>query len=74
MEMYQEYRAALIELLNSINQEVGMSEENKVLILHLLNTQKKISAFTNWVKENMRDGTLQATEPEICRAAVQAAK
>ena len=74
MAMYQEYRAALISLVNSIERENGLEEENKVLLLHKLNSMEKISKFGRWIGSKMVDGHLQATETEICRAAVQAAK
>ena len=74
MATYQEYRKALIQLVNSIDAKIGLEEENTVLILHKLNTEEKIIRFNEWVKSRMKDGKLQATETEICRAAVQAAK
>ena len=74
MTLYQEYRKALVELVNSIDAENGLEEENAVLILHKLNSEEKISRFAKWVESRLVNGTLQATETEICRAAVQAAK
>lgn len=68
------YRKALVTLINSINDVVPMEMENQVLLLHKLNTEKKIVRFNEWVKSKMRGERLQATETEICRAAVQAAK
>lgn len=68
------YRKALIALLHSIDEEIPLSESNKVLILHLLNTEEKIGKFNEWVKSNLKEGKLQATEAEIVRAAVQASK
>lgn len=74
MTMYLEYRKALIELLNSIKAEIGLDEEDAVLILYKLDSVKKISMFNRWIGSKLRDGKLQATETEICRAAVQIAK
>lgn len=74
MEMYQKYRKALVELVNSIDAENGLEEENAVLILHKLNSEERISRFAKWVESRLVDGKLQATETEICRAAVQAAR
>ena len=74
MLMYQEYRNALISLVNSIERENGLEEANKVLLLHKLDSEEKISKFGKWVRSKMVNGKLQATETEICRAAVQAAK
>jgi hypothetical protein len=74
METYQEYRKGLITLVNAIDRENGLEEENKVLLLYLLNSVEKISKFGRWIGSKMVDGHLQATETEICRAAVQASK
>ena len=74
MTMYPEYRKALIELLNSIKAEIGLDEEDAVLILYKLDSVEKISMFNRWIGSKLRDGKLQATETEICRAAVQIAK
>jgi hypothetical protein len=74
METYQEYRKVLVELVNSIDDEIGLEEENKVLLLHKLNSVEKISRFGEWGRSRLQNGKLQATEAEICRAAVQIAK
>lgn len=74
METYQEYRKTLIRLVNSIEKENGLEEENAVLILHKLDSVEKISKFGQWARSRMKDGKLQATEAEICRAAVQVSK
>ena len=67
-------RKDLIGLVNAIERENGLDEENKVLILHLLNSEKKIVEFIEMLAQKMVNGKLMATETEICRAAVQAAK
>ena len=36
MATYREYRKALIELVNSIENENGLEEENTILLLHLI--------------------------------------
>ncbi len=74
MNLYQEYRKALAGLVNSIDREIGLEEENTVLILHKLNTEEKIFQFNQWVKSRLDGEKLMATETEICRAAVQIAK
>lgn len=74
MATYQEYRTALIELINSIEAEIGLEEENGVLLLHLLDSKEKISRFSNLLRGKMVDGKLQATEVEVCRAAVKASE
>ncbi len=74
MTEYQEYRRALVGMVNSIDAEVGLEEENTVLLLHLLNNELKIIYFNEWVKSKLDGETLQATETEICRAAVHVSK
>ncbi len=68
------FRKALVQLLHSIDEEIHLSESNKVLILHLLDTEDKIIKFNVWVKNNLKEGKLKATEAEIARAAVQTSK
>ena len=74
MNLYPEYRKVLVRLVNSIDKEIGLEEENAVLILHKLNTEEKIWEFNQWVKSRLDGEKLMATETEICRAAVQIAK
>lgn len=74
MATYREYRAALIELVNSIEAENGLEESSVILLLHLLDSEEKIVRFNDWVQSRLVNGKLQATETEVCRAAVQAAK
>jgi hypothetical protein len=69
---YKAYREYLLELVDAIRRENGLEEENAVLILHNLSSVEKISRFVEWVKSRMDGEKLQATETEICRAAVQA--
>ena len=64
------YREALIDLICSINNEIPMEMKNQVLIVMKLDTEAKISKFNKWVKQNLKNGKLQATETEIVRAAV----
>ena len=68
------YRKALIELICSINNEIPLEEKNQVLMVMILDTEEKISNFNGWVKKNLKDGKLEATEEEIVRAAVKASK
>ena len=44
------YRKALIELIGSINFEIGLSKENQVLIVLKLDTEEKIIMFNYWIK------------------------
>ena len=66
------YREALLSLINSINQVIPLKEENQVLIVMKLNTERKIVIFNEWVKTRLKgENDLQATEEEIVRAAVR---
>lgn len=73
-EEYEQYRESLLGSINAINREIPLEEKNQVLIVWKLNTAEKISKFNEWVKSNLKDGKLNATEAEIVRAAVQASK
>ena len=68
------YRKELVALLHSIDEETPLSEGNRIMILHVLNSEEKIKKFVEWVKSNLKEGKLKATEAEIARAAVQASK
>ena len=68
------FRQDLVGLVNAIEKENGLEEENKVMILHLLNSEEKIVLFNEWVQSRLINGKLQATETEICRAAVRVSK
>ncbi len=74
MKDYNPCRRFLVGLVNSIDSEIGLEEEIAELILHELGTWEKILGFNAWVKSKMVKGKLQATETEVCRAAVQIAK
>ena len=71
VERSSPYREALIGLINSIDREISLKEENQVLLVMKLNTEKKIIQFSDWIKQNLKDGKLKATEEEIVRAAVK---
>ena len=71
---YEAFRRELVGLVNSIDAEVGLEEENAVLILYLLNSEEKIVKFNEWIRSRLVNGQLVATEAEICRAAVQVSK
>ena len=74
MEKESPCRTLLAGLVNSIDAEIGIEKENVALILHELNTWRKVLGFNAWVKSKMVNGKLQATETEICIAAAQVAK
>lgn len=71
VEKSSPYREALMRLINSINAEIPLEEKNQVLLVMKLNTEEKIIQFNEWVKSNLKNGKLQATEAEIVRAAVK---
>ncbi len=74
MDKNNPFRKALVQLLHSIDEEIPLSEGNRIMILHVLNTEDKIIKFNEWVKGNLKEGKLKATEAEVARAAVQASK
>ena len=39
-----------------------------------LNTEEKIIKFSNWIKQNLKNGVLEKTETEIVRKAVHIGK
>ena len=65
------YREALISLINSINQQVALTEKNQVLLIMKLNTEEKISEFSKWIKLNLVEEKLMISEEEIVRHAVE---
>ena len=67
-------REALIGLICSIDHEIGLSEENQVLLVLKLDTEEKIFKFSDWVKTRIENDKFVATEAETMRAAVQISK
>ncbi len=65
------FREALISLIHSINVQVPIKEENRVLLLLKLNTQEKIFEFNDWLKSKISGDNLKTTEAEIMRVAVK---
>lgn len=56
----------LIDLINSIGNEINLRDEDKVLMLFHLNTEEKIFTFNRWVGERIKeDGTIDSTPKEI---------
>ena len=68
------YEKALIRLINSIDGQVPLPEEDKVLILLRLDSEEKIKKFNKWVGGRLQGETLNATATEITRAAVKISK
>lgn len=71
---YMEYRRDLLGVMREIDEEIGLEKENVILLLHLLDNAEKIARFFEWLWSSWADGKLQATEVEICRAAVKASE
>ena len=71
---FSQYRQHLLNMVNSINQEIPLAEENQVLIVYKLNTVQKIRKFMDWIGKNLKNGELKSTEQEIVRTAVKIGK
>ena len=65
------YRKKLVTLLQTIEEEIPLSEASYLTIRYHLETEEKIIQFANWVQKNLELGKLKATEEEIVRAAVK---
>ena len=63
------YAKALIGLVVSINNQIPMEKEDQVLLVMLLDSEKKIVAFNEWVKSRLDGEILKATPVEIMAAA-----
>ena len=70
-ERFFQYKEHLLTMINSINSTIPLKEENQVLIVYKLNTVEKIRNFFEWIRHNLQEGNLKATEAEIVRAAVK---
>ena len=68
------YRKALIELIGSINFEIGLSKENQGLIVLKLDTEEKIIMFNYWIKLKIQNQKLCSTESEIMMEVVKISK
>ena len=68
------FRKGLVALLQSIEEQVPLTEGSYLTIRYHLETEEAIVEFNEWVKSTLKEGKLQATEAEIVRAAVQASK
>jgi len=69
------YRAALIELICSINNVIPLKEENQVLIMIQLDTEEKISRFNQWIGTKLTgENELNTTEIEIMHVTAQISK
>ena len=76
MDVLEQYRTAIIDLIVSIDKHaVHLKEKDQVLIVISLDTIAKMRQFNDWVKSKLKgENDLQATETEIVRAAVRIGK
>ena len=68
------YSKALANLIASINEQEPLDMEDRVLIMMKLDTEEKIKRYVEWLRSRFDGETLQATAPEIVRAAVKIGK
>ena len=61
-------RKWLISLVNAMDEEIGLREEDKVLIILQLNTEDKVDQFNDWIKSKIIDEKLIATPIEVMNA------
>ncbi len=74
LEKDNPYRKALVALLQSIEEQIPLTEGAYLTIRYHLETEEAVVKFAEWVGSRLDGDKLQATETEIVRAAVQAAK
>ena len=73
LEKNNPYRNALVALLQSIEEQIPLTEGSYLTIRYHLETEEAVVKFAEWVGSRLDGDKLQATETEIVRAAVQAA-
>ena len=61
-------------LVHSIDAQIPLAEEDRVLIMYSLNTEEKIKRYNEWVKSRLDGETLNATETEVIQTAVKIGK
>ena len=64
-------RKWLISLVNVMDEEIGLREEDKVLIILQLNTEDKVDQFNEWIKTKMVDKKFVATPVEVMNATAR---
>lgn len=65
------YERYLIKLIVSIDGQIPLDREDQLLIALVLDSEEKIVQFNRWIGSKLDGETLQATAPEIVRAAVK---
>ena len=74
LEKDNPYRQALVALLQTIEEQIPLTGGAYLTIRYHLETEEAVVKFAEWVGSRLDGDKLQATETEIVRAAVQAAK
>ena len=64
-------RKWLIGMINAIDDEIGLREEDKVLIMMQLNSEEKLDRFNEWIRENIKDSKLDATPVDVMNATAK---
>ncbi len=64
-------RKWLISLVNVMDEEIGLREEDKVLIILQLNTEDKVDQLNEWIKTKMVDEKFVATPVEVMNATAR---
>ena len=54
-----------------MDEEIGLREEDKVLIILQLNTEDKVDQFNEWIKTKMVDEKFVATPVEVMNATAR---
>ena len=64
-------RKWLISLVNAMDEEIGLREEDRVLIILQLNTEDKVDQFNEWIKTKIVDEKFVATPVEVMNATAR---
>ena len=65
MSNYAEYREWLVSMVVAMGEEIGLPEEDQVLIILQLNTPEKICQFNDWIRTKLINKELVATPAEV---------
>ena len=71
LERDNPYSKALANLIASINEQISLDMEERILIMMKLDTEEKIKHYVEWLKSRANGEILHATAAEIVRAAVK---
>lgn len=65
------WREAITDLIIAIGDDVGIKEENQILMMMYLNTPRKIKRFSDWAKARTVDNHLTVTPEAVMHAVSQ---